>query len=212
MPYRYDGHYYLDGMFWPQMLVPWKGTQNDFVVRISALLSGPSSDIRPPIVPTWWSLFPPREEVLRGLYWLGYLHAASWFTQVSPDKSFECFSCVSSAGTRHRSCRKTSLHSNSERSRADTAQAAASNGEDPTAAQHATEEDARSSTRSAAQKLLLRKPGAQLLPDVDPVTGGVPREYLASLDAAMWQDRRRVAAASVSILVPVLAWFLRGWS
>jgi len=24
-PYRYDGHAYFDGMFWPQMLVPWKG-------------------------------------------------------------------------------------------------------------------------------------------------------------------------------------------
>ena len=24
-PYCYDGHSYFDGMFWPQMLVPWKG-------------------------------------------------------------------------------------------------------------------------------------------------------------------------------------------
>eukprot|EP00930_Biecheleria_cincta_P038097 TRINITY_DN26180_c0_g1_i2.p1 TRINITY_DN26180_c0_g1~~TRINITY_DN26180_c0_g1_i2.p1 ORF type:complete len:787 (+),score=76.14 TRINITY_DN26180_c0_g1_i2:54-2414(+) len=203
LPYRYDGHYYLDGMFWPQMLVPWKGTQHDFVVRISALLSGPSSDIRPPIMPTWWSLFPPREDVLRGIYWLGYLHAASWFTQVSPDKHFECFSFVSSAGMRHRSIRKTSTQSDS---------AAAPNGETAMATPKAAEDDARSSTRSAAQKLLLKKPSANLLPDVDPVTGGVPREYLASLDAAMWQDRRRAAAASVAILVPVLAWFLMGWS
>lgn len=95
-PYRYDGHAYFDGFFWPQMLVPWKGSLDDFMVRVSAF-SVPSSDIRARLLPPWWALFPPREEVLRGVFWMGYQDAARWFAKPAI-QSFELCGCRDSKG------------------------------------------------------------------------------------------------------------------
>jgi hypothetical protein len=77
-PYWHDGNAYFDGMFWPQMMVPWKGSQDDYKVRVSAF-SIPLSDIRSQVLPTWWALFPPDEVILRGLFWSGYRDAGRWF-------------------------------------------------------------------------------------------------------------------------------------
>eukprot|EP00928_Gymnodinium_smaydae_P081301 TRINITY_DN6484_c0_g1_i1.p1 TRINITY_DN6484_c0_g1~~TRINITY_DN6484_c0_g1_i1.p1 ORF type:complete len:759 (+),score=100.43 TRINITY_DN6484_c0_g1_i1:60-2336(+) len=79
-PYRYDGHSYFDGMFWPHMLVSWKGSQDDHKIRVSAF-SSPSSDIKPPVLPQWWSIFPPEEEILRGIFWMGYRDTARCFKE-----------------------------------------------------------------------------------------------------------------------------------
>ena len=41
-PYCYDGHAYFDGMFWPQMLVPWKGptvSENDNLFKFLNVLN-----------------------------------------------------------------------------------------------------------------------------------------------------------------------------
>ena len=87
-PYRYGNHAYLDGMFWPQMLVPWRGTLDDFVVRVS-VVSMLTGDIKTSYLPIWWALFPPEEDVLRGLYWLGYSDTARWFAR-QPSNQGKC--------------------------------------------------------------------------------------------------------------------------
>eukprot|EP00931_Biecheleriopsis_adriatica_P067181 TRINITY_DN41369_c0_g1_i1.p1 TRINITY_DN41369_c0_g1~~TRINITY_DN41369_c0_g1_i1.p1 ORF type:complete len:738 (+),score=99.49 TRINITY_DN41369_c0_g1_i1:196-2214(+) len=202
-PYRYDGHAYFDGMFWPQVLVPWKGTRDDYVIRVSALLQGPSSDIKPPILPTWWSIFPPEEPILRGMYWLGYQNAASWFSQ-SPSSAFECWSCRSGVASSQASRRSPSGRQTMQNARPKASDPA------PTEEREREEEAARSAW-SAAQKALLRKASEKLLPDVDPVTGQKPHDFVKMCEAAMARDRRRVTILSFSGLVVVALWFLLGW-
>jgi hypothetical protein len=187
-PHCYDGHAYFDGMFWPQFLVPWKGTHDDFVVRVNVMLSGPASDIAPPLLPTWWSLFPPEESVLRGLYWIGYENAARWFAQ-APHSNFGSFSCRRSAAE-HAPSAEMTWPSKCENS---------GSAED-------IRED-RSSTWQAAQKLLLRSPSSKFLPDVDAATGRNPVELVQQCHAARERDRNRLVVfgsflfAAISLLL-----------
>merc|ERR1711937_351336 len=57
-PHIYDGRAYFDGMFWPQMMVQWRGSTDDHLVRVSAF-SAPLAQIKPPVLPSWWSVLPP---------------------------------------------------------------------------------------------------------------------------------------------------------
>jgi elongation of very long chain fatty acids protein 4 len=77
-PWKLNGRYYFDGLMWSSFFVPWV-SDDSLTIRISAI-SRPLTDIRAPFHPLWWALFPPREDVLRGLYWIGYREAARWFT------------------------------------------------------------------------------------------------------------------------------------
>jgi len=188
-PYRYDGHAYFDGMFWPQMLVPWKGNEADYVVRVSALLSNPSSDISAPFLPAWWAVFPPKEPILRGLYWRGYRDAARWFS--SPEVSaWSCRSAASAEGLRRRPSGKGRLSLKPEGT-----------------------EDADGEDRDRwfeIQKLLLKKPDG-LVPDADPATGQAPEEYIELMEAAMNRERMYIGGMSMVICVSVFMWVLVGW-
>ncbi|CAE7694505.1 Elovl7 [Symbiodinium pilosum] len=190
-PYRYDGHAYFDGMFWPQMLVPWKGNEADYVVRVAALLRNPSSDISAPFIPAWWSIFPPKEPILRGVYWRGYQDAARWFSR-SPESS-ACWSCRASAnaeGLRRRPSGKGRLSLKPEGT-------------------EETDGDARDRWFEI-QKLLLKKPDGGL-PDVDPATGKPPEEYIKIMEDAMKQSRMYVGGLSMALCSLVCALVLRGF-
>jgi hypothetical protein len=200
-PYCYKGGAYFDGMFWPQMFVPWRGKQDDFVVRISALTLG--GDVKSSYLPLLWSVFPPEPDVLRGLYWIGYSNAARWFSQ-QPSRPFECWSCrrveshLSSASAH---CEDQSLRRSSSfgrrRARTDTDEFGIA------------EHNGRLSTWLAARKVLLKEPGAKL-PDLDPKTGRKPSELMEFCQAAIDRDRRRlVMLLSISIATSV-AWFVLG--
>mmetsp|Transcript_70512 Transcript_70512/g.147630 ORF Transcript_70512/g.147630 Transcript_70512/m.147630 type:complete len:1121 (+) Transcript_70512:238-3600(+) len=78
MPYKYLGRYYFDGLVWSSLLVPWSGDIGDLVVKVSAV-GAPLTDIRAPISPLWWAIFPPSIDILRGMFWVGYRDAAQWF-------------------------------------------------------------------------------------------------------------------------------------
>ena len=73
------------------------------MVRVSAV-SVPMSDVKPPFMPPWWLFFPPDEDILRGLFWMGYRHAARWFSK-EPSGAFECFYCKKK-GHLKANCRK----------------------------------------------------------------------------------------------------------
>jgi len=189
-PYRYDGHAYFDGMFWPQMLVPWKGTANDCVVRVSAMIAGPSTDIKPPLLPMWWSVFPPEEDILRGIYWMGYKNAAQWFSEAP--SSFECLSCRSSAVTARIDGSRRNSPTTGSRPREDS-------------------EDGSTITWLAARQTLLKAPGAAYLPDVDPVTGRKPSEYVDLLEAVIAHHRRLLLKVGCAVIALTTLWLLIGW-
>lgn len=69
----------MDGLAWFSVLVPWRSfSSRDAVVKVSAI--GVPAHISPSrIVPPWWTLFPPSEQVLRGLFWSGFSDAERWF-------------------------------------------------------------------------------------------------------------------------------------
>mmetsp|Transcript_85676 Transcript_85676/g.141932 ORF Transcript_85676/g.141932 Transcript_85676/m.141932 type:complete len:659 (-) Transcript_85676:227-2203(-) len=79
LPRRVGKHYYYDGLAWAsRFFVPWRGAKGDHVIRVSA--SGtPFSDITIPEMPRWWGGLPPNQEVLCGLFWIGYRDASNWF-------------------------------------------------------------------------------------------------------------------------------------
>lgn len=189
-PYRYDGHAYFDGMFWPQVLVPWKGTDSDLVIRVAALLRNLSSDIKAPSVPTWWSVFPPEEDVLRGLYWQGYSDAARWFTQ-GPQSAFDCISC------------RASVAPSGMRRRSSTKGRKAEEDEEP--------KDDRPAALLEVQKLQLKKPADEALPESDPLTGRSPLEYIAIMEETMrWQKKWLWIVSGISIFL-IFLWILFGW-
>lgn len=211
-PYRFDGHSYLDGMFWPQMMVPWRGTQNDFVVRVSTISHILTGDIMTNYLPTWWSIFPPEEDILRGLFWLGYADVQRWFTE-EPSRTFECFSC-------RRSTLDTELEdeddkpriSQARRRRGSKLSSESSMSAQLSMASEAAEEDKnRVSTWLAARKLLLRTPSEKLLPDTCLVTGRKPSEYLSICKTAIARDQQRLAVLLAMIIVPGIGWVLGGF-
>ncbi|CAE7450774.1 ELOVL7 [Symbiodinium natans] len=186
-PYCYDGHAYIDGMFWPQLLVPWKGNDADYVIRVSALLPSPSTDMGAPFPPTWWALLPPPVPVLRGLYWQGYRDAARWFSGTS--ETSPCWSCKSAAsdGIRRRNSSRGRLASK----------------------ERAEDDDA---TRwSEIQKLLLKKPNGEELPDLDDATGERPEKYIKLMEATMQRDKSYLLGLSIATCASVCVWGLLGW-
>ncbi|CAJ1365310.1 unnamed protein product [Effrenium voratum] len=192
-PYCYDKHAYFDGMFWPQVLVPWKGTGADFVVRVAALLRNLSSDIKAPLVPAWWSIFPPQEDVLRGLYWQGYRDAARWFAR-NPEGTFDCLSCRASAtptGLRRRPSGKGR--------------------EAKDAAEELSEENQKATAWSTLQKMLTKTPAEAPLPDVDPVTGKSPADYIAIMEEAMRRQTTFVGLLSALAVLGLFLWIIFGW-
>lgn len=219
LPYRFDGHCYLDGMFWPQMMVPWRGSRNDHLVRIStvSLLSG---DIMTSYLPTWWSIFPPEEDILRGLFWLGYADMQKWFTQ-PPSSGFECWSCRRSPSASDAYLAGENYEPSHGRRRSSTlsekpalsrqVSPALSTGSQVSAASEAEEEhDQRMATWLAARKLLLCEPSDKMLPDICPTTGRNPNEFLDICNAAMARDQKRLAAVLTMISLPVIAWIVGG--
>jgi len=81
LPYKMNGRFYFDGLQWSSFFVPWISTDSH-TVRVSAICR-PLTDMRAPLHPLWWTLFPPPPDVLRGLYWTGYRDAARWFSLLS---------------------------------------------------------------------------------------------------------------------------------
>merc|ERR1719491_1491022 len=80
LPYRWRDRHYYDGLMWASLLVPWSGDDLNLVVKVSATAS-PTSEIRAPFHPMWWGIVPPKTEVMRGMFWTGYLNAAQWFSE-----------------------------------------------------------------------------------------------------------------------------------
>eukprot|EP00930_Biecheleria_cincta_P090514 TRINITY_DN79906_c0_g1_i1.p1 TRINITY_DN79906_c0_g1~~TRINITY_DN79906_c0_g1_i1.p1 ORF type:complete len:693 (+),score=49.87 TRINITY_DN79906_c0_g1_i1:52-2130(+) len=77
-PYKVNDRLYFDGLLWSSFFVPWV-SDDSLTVRVSAI-SRPLTDIRAPVQPLWWTLCPPPEDVLRGLFWVGYRDAAKFFS------------------------------------------------------------------------------------------------------------------------------------
>jgi len=90
-----DGTRYLDGMFWPSLLVPWRSFKSQSVCRVSCF-STFNSDIGPhwsAIPPIWWPIYPPSQEALEGFFWAGYRDIAAAFG--SPDgRTSGCSMCA----------------------------------------------------------------------------------------------------------------------
>jgi hypothetical protein len=73
------GGRYLDGFFWSSLFVSWRCSSVDRLIRISCI-GAPYADIKPSVpLPFWWAVYPPKEEILWGLFYLGYMDAAAFF-------------------------------------------------------------------------------------------------------------------------------------
>lgn len=81
LPYKVEGRgLFYDGCYWSSFFVPWRTLQEDDRVIKTSAVGSPFSQIRPPnIMPFWWALFPPKEEVLQGMYQQGYEDARVFF-------------------------------------------------------------------------------------------------------------------------------------
>mmetsp|Transcript_12746 Transcript_12746/g.36149 ORF Transcript_12746/g.36149 Transcript_12746/m.36149 type:complete len:787 (+) Transcript_12746:58-2418(+) len=213
LPYRYDGNFYLDGLLWPQLLVPWKGAMDDYMVRVSAC-SMPSSDIKAPLPPPWWAILPPSVEALRGLFWMGYRDAGRWFT-TSPRASFACLACRrpsdppedSDAAAVRRSSSDTDVAASLvKRRRVRGMSSSRSSASLEELADGAGEEEERSTAWTVARKLMLREPPEGMLPEVDLATGRSPHDYVAICQASIDLNKRRMVmvAAPLCILAAAL--------
>lgn len=217
-PYRYDGNFYLDGLLWPQLLVPWKGAMDDYMVRVSAC-SMPSSDIKPPLLPIWWAIFPPSVEVLRGLFWMGYRDAGRWFSQ-SPQAGFACFACrrpleltETEAAALKRSASDSDVPvgvAKRRRSRALSTSKSQSALDELVDGEGDGEED-RSTAWTAARKLVLRPSIEGFLPEADKRSGRSPAESVALCEAAIDRDRRRVLKVVAPLFFVAAVFCLGEW-
>jgi len=80
LPYKHRGCYYYDGFFWPSFFVPWRSLHRKDKVLKSSAIGTLGAQISPSIMlPVWWMCFPPKGDVLRGMYQLGYSDAARFF-------------------------------------------------------------------------------------------------------------------------------------
>lgn len=196
LPRRVGDRYYYDGMAWPSsVLVPWRGTSDDRVVRVSAC-GAPLSDIRIPSCPVWWGLLPPPPRVLRGIFWCGYRDAAIWF-RTQPEQSVGCCSC------RMRPARDA-VQNRGEQS------GPGLNGS-PSSRMRGAGSDADQEVDEglkwlAAQALLRKQPGAagQEFPSRDPDTGEDVRELIADFQACAERSMRRSAWAAALLVVLAL--------
>lgn len=179
-PYCYDGHAYYDGFFWSSSLVPWKGFPDDHVVKVSAF-KAPRSAVKPPLLPPWWSLFPPDVSILRGMYWLGYQDMARWFAH-KPTSLFD--SCA---------CRRAPTRTASPRAAAPPDESDAADTDDPLL------QDG-SEAWAAARALLLRTPSASLVPDRDGASGESPHELINACLALADRDWKIFTALAVAVV------------
>jgi hypothetical protein len=73
------GGRYLDGFFWPSLFVSWRCSSGDRLLRIS-VIGAPYADIKPSVpLPFWWAVYPPSQEIMWGIFYLGYMDAAAFF-------------------------------------------------------------------------------------------------------------------------------------
>jgi len=82
LPYPVPGRgWYYDGLVWASLFVPWRAFDDaDAVVRVSAC-GFPGAQIRPRIpFPIWWLIMPPSEDVLNGMFWMGYRDTQEYFS------------------------------------------------------------------------------------------------------------------------------------
>eukprot|EP00927_Polykrikos_kofoidii_P029843 TRINITY_DN25733_c0_g1_i1.p1 TRINITY_DN25733_c0_g1~~TRINITY_DN25733_c0_g1_i1.p1 ORF type:complete len:1041 (-),score=88.12 TRINITY_DN25733_c0_g1_i1:1-3123(-) len=169
LPYRYHDRYYFDGLVWSSLLVPWSGDSSS-VVKVSAT-GTPLSDIRAPVSPPWWTLIPPSEDALRGMFWVGYRDVHSWFVDPPVDSLSVC------------KCRAGARRPGSS--------------SEPDDALFKS----RSAKHQRAQKLLLRKPepgpNGDGLPEKDPVTGQLVADLVACYRQSV--DRNFKAATALMI-------------
>jgi len=77
-----EGSYFYDGLAWLSFLVDWRAfSPKDRVVRVSSV-SMPNADIGPSrMFPPWWCVRPPSQDVLRGIFWCGYVDAIAYFSK-----------------------------------------------------------------------------------------------------------------------------------
>lgn len=82
-PYVHKGAGYYDGMFWSSALVvPWRYFHpEDELVKVSAFGTAGCHIATDVPMPPWWAIFPPSEEVLRGMREQGYRDAARFFSR-----------------------------------------------------------------------------------------------------------------------------------
>mmetsp|Transcript_41901 Transcript_41901/g.89950 ORF Transcript_41901/g.89950 Transcript_41901/m.89950 type:complete len:769 (+) Transcript_41901:188-2494(+) len=191
-PRKIGERYYYDGLVWPsRLLVPWRGAENDYVVRVSASAS-PISDVRLRRVPLWWAVLPPSPKILRGLYWCGYRDCARFFAQEPPKERSALDACR---------CRRPAPAS------ADMSPSGHGHGNNDA---HVGNEDTAASRWSAARALLKKEPPkseAEWLPKLDPTTGESVAELVALAEAMA--DRQSAAfywlgIAGVTFFVPVV--------
>ncbi|CAK9108180.1 Elongation of very long chain fatty acids protein 7 (3-keto acyl-CoA synthase Elovl7) (ELOVL fatty acid elongase 7) (ELOVL FA elongase 7) (Very long chain 3-ketoacyl-CoA synthase 7) (Very long chain 3-oxoacyl-CoA synthase 7) [Durusdinium trenchii] len=215
-PYFYNGNAYFDGMFWPQFLVPWKGTQSDLVIRVAAVWRNLSADIVAPSVPTWWALLPPEVDALRGLYWQGYSDAARWFTQ-GPQNPFDCLSCRSGGSMRRRPSKGQFKPEATENKETRELKEEAEDDDSKGGAGNKERKESKDvvgpnqTTLLEVQKLLVKKPADDPLPEVDPLTGRSPLEYIAIMEETMRRQKKWLYIVSVVLLFLILLWIILGW-
>jgi len=193
LPRKVGDRYYYDGLIWPsRLLVPWRGAEGDFVVRVSAC-AAPIADVRMRRVPYWWAVLPPSTSILRGLFWCGYRDAARWFAAEPANSStFDSCKCrrlpegVSGRGEVGGRSRATS----------DT---------DDDSSKDDMQEGGAAARWAAARALLHKQPGGQLLPEKDPTTGENVEELVRLAEAMADRQGAAVQWALLAMLGVVLA-------
>jgi len=84
LPYDTGSGRYYDGFAWCNAFcVPWRSFRSDdMLVKVSAI-GLPNCDIKPPwLTPFWWTVVPPKEEVLWGIFAQGYYDSCQFFQDV----------------------------------------------------------------------------------------------------------------------------------
>lgn len=130
------------------------------------------STIQPALV----AAFPPTEDVLRGLFWVGYYHAAEWFAEAPSDPQL---------------CRC--------RARAPEKEDISSKGSD-TSLQFDPLASSRLEKHRMARKLLVKQlvPLSHVLPEKDPVTGQNVAELIATYRRAADQTCKLAVLAFIT--------------
>merc|ERR1712048_764647 len=144
--------------------------------KVSAT-SSPLTDIRAPLSPLWWILVPPSVEALRGLFWVGYSDAASWFAAPPADPLEICGKCR---------CGRA---------------AADEMVPDPLSSSRLTKYN------MAQKLLLRKtRPLENALPETDPATGKTPTELIAAYRKSVDQNVRVMLWMCLCVSMVIFAW------
>jgi len=166
-PYSFRNRLYFDGLMWSSLLVPWCGDDESHVVKVPAT-SMPLSDIRAPLHPLWWALFPPSIETLRGMYWVGYRDAALWMSTVPPQPIDLC------------SCHRFPPSPSAKGGERASSSGFGYDDSDPLSESHRAK-------HLTAQKFLFRRVDSSCpLPTVDPMTGQVVADLIFCYKMSMF--------------------------